>query len=80
MSDVEVEVLLQNIDITKIKNRDSQEVIGYFETLDLISESYQDIEIKESSLKNLHNILLKFCKKDEWHKGKLKYIYNNIKL
>ncbi len=78
MSDVEVEVLLQKIDITKIKDRDSQEVIGYFKTLDLISESYQDIEIKESSLKNLHNILLKFCKKDEWHKGDYKQHSNAV--
>ena len=78
MSDVEVEVLLQKIDITKIKDRDSQEVIGYFETLDLISESHQDIEIKENSLKNLHNILLKFSKKDEWHKGDYKQHSNAV--
>ena len=57
MSNEEVEVLLKEIDITKIEDRDSQEVFGYFETLDLISESNQDIEITESSLKNLHNIL-----------------------
>ena len=43
MSDEEVDVLLKEIDITKIKDRDSQEVIGYFETLDLISVS--DISI-----------------------------------
>ena len=78
MSDEEVEVLLKEIDITKIKDRDSQEVIGYFETLDLISESYQDIEIKESSLKNLHNILLKLCTKDEWHKGDYKQHSNAV--
>jgi len=58
MSDEEVEVLLKEIDITKIVDRDSQEVVGYFETLDLISESHEDIPITESSLKNLHNILL----------------------
>jgi hypothetical protein len=56
MNDDEVEVLLKSIDITKLEDRDSQEVVGYFEALDLISESYQDIEITESSLKNLHNI------------------------
>lgn len=72
MSDEEVEVLLKEIDITKIVDRDSQEVVGYFETLDSISESYEDISISESSLKNLHNILLKYSKKDEWHKGDYK--------
>jgi len=58
MSDEEVDNLLQNIDITKLTDRDSQEVVGYFETLDIISESYPDIEILESSIKNLHNILI----------------------
>ena len=69
MSNEEVEVLLKEIDITKIEDRDSQEVIGYFETLDLISELYDDITINESGLKNLHNILLKYSTKDGWHKG-----------
>jgi len=44
MSDEEVEVLLKEIDITKIEDRDSQEVVGYFEALDIISESYNDIK------------------------------------
>jgi len=78
MSDEEVEVLLREIDITKIVDRDSQEVVGYFETLDLISESYEDIPITENSLKNLHNILLKHSKKDEWHKGDYKQHSNAV--
>ena len=78
MSDEEVEVLLQEIDITKLVDRDAQEVVGYFETLDLISESYNDIPISESSLKNLHNILLKYSKKDEWHKGDYKQHSNVV--
>jgi Fic family protein len=78
MSDEEVEVLLKEIDIKKIVDRDSQEVVGYFETLDLISESYEDIPISESSLKNLHNILMKYSKKDEWHKGDYKQHSNAV--
>ena len=78
MSDEEVEVLLNELDITKIEDRDSQEVVGYFETLDLISESYEHIEINVNSLKNLHNILLKFSKKDEWHKGDYKQHTNAV--
>ena len=65
MSDADVNVLLQAIDITKLEDRDSQEVVGYFNTSDIISESFLDIEITESSIKNLHNILMKFSKKDE---------------
>ncbi|MGD8779192.1 MAG: cell filamentation protein Fic [Ignavibacteria bacterium] len=78
MSDEEVEVLLKEIDITKLVDRDSQEVVGYYETLDLISKSYKDIPVTESSLKNLHNILLKHSKKDEWHKGDYKQHSNAV--
>ena len=78
MSDEEVEVLLNQIDITKLSDRDSQEVVGYFETLDLITESYENIDIKESSIKNLHNILMKHSQKDEWHKGNYKQHTNAV--
>ena len=78
MSDEEVEILLKEIDISKIEDRDSQEVVGYFETLDLIADSHEAISISESSLKNLHNILLKHSKKDEWHKGDYKQHSNAV--
>ena len=78
MSNEEVTVLLQQIDITKLEDRDSQEVVGYFNALDLISESFSDIEISENSIKNLHNILLKYSSKDEWHKGKYKQHSNAV--
>jgi len=78
MSDEEVDVLLKDIDVTKIVDRDSQEVLGYFEALDLMSESYEDISISENSLKNLHNILLKYSEKDEWHKGDYKQHSNAV--
>jgi hypothetical protein len=38
LSNQEVEVLLKEIDITKIVDRDSQEVVGYFEALDSLPE------------------------------------------
>ena len=78
MSDEEVNVLLQAIDITKLEDRDSQEVVGYFNTLDIISDSFSNIEITESSIKNLHNILMKFSQKDEWHKGEYKQHSNAV--
>jgi Fic family protein len=78
MSDQEVDTLLKEIDISKLEFRDAQEVVGYFETLDIISESYRDIEINENSLKNLHNILLKHSEKDQWHKGDYKQHSNAV--
>ncbi len=78
MTDEEVDVLLKAIDITKLEDRDSQEVAGYFDALETVSESFKEIEIKETSIKNLHNILLKYSKKDEWHKGDYKQLSNSV--
>jgi len=76
MSDEEIDVLMKNIDITKLTDRDSQEVVGYFDTLDLISESYQDISVSENNIRSLHNTLMRYSAKDEWHKGSYK-AHNN---
>lgn len=79
MTNEEVKALIfDNIKIEKLVERDQQEVIGYFNTLDIISESYRDIEITESSLMNLHNILMKYSEKDQWHKGKYKQHPNSV--
>ncbi len=78
MTDDEVDVLLKNIQISKLEDRYSQEVVGYFEVLDMIAGSYPDIEISESSVKNLHNIMLKHSTKDEWHRGNYKQHSNVV--
>ena len=44
----------------------------------MISDSHKDIPISENSLKNLHNILLKYSKKDEWHIGDYKQHSNAV--
>lgn len=78
MTDEEVDVLLKNIDITKLTDRDAQEVAGYFDVLDLISEAYGDIPITENSIKNLHKTLLKYSEKDIWHRGDYKQHSNVV--
>jgi len=78
MSDEEVKVLIEKISIAKLEDRDSQEVAGYFEVLDLVSESYPDMDITESTIKNLHNILMKHSAKDAWHKGNYKQHSNAV--
>jgi Fic family protein len=78
MSDEEVDILLQKIDITKLTDRDAQEVVGYFEVMDLISESFENISLIESHIKSLHNSLLKYSAKDQWHKGNFKSHSNAV--
>ena len=78
MSDIEVDKLLQNLKIDKLEDRDSQEVAGYFEILDLISEENDSIRISENDIKNLHNGLMRYSEKENWHKGKYKQLSNSV--
>ncbi len=77
-NDEEVETLLNNIDINQIEDRDSQEIVGYFNVLDLISESSPEIIVTENNIKNLHNQLLRYSKKDNWHRGNYKQHVNAV--
>jgi Fic family protein len=78
MTDEEVKVLIEKLAISKLEDRDSQEVAGYFEALDLISGVYPDMEISEGTIKNLHNLLMKHSQKDEWHRGNYKQHSNAV--
>ena len=78
MTDPEVGVLIKNLEISKLEERDQQEVAGYFKTLGIISESFRDIEITEGNLKSLHKTLLDYSTKDEWHKGNYKQHSNVV--
>jgi Fic family protein len=78
LSDKEVELLIENLDISKLSERDQQEVVGYYDTLNLIGESYRDISISESNIKHLHNTLMKHSTKDGYHKGNYKINTNRV--
>ncbi len=78
LSNEEVEKLLKSVKITKLENREQQEVVGYYETLLIILENYQDIEITERYIHQLHSILLKHSNKDQKHKGKYKTLSNQV--
>ena len=78
MTDAEVEVLIEKLKISKLEERDEQEVAGYFEAMDTITESYKDIEITEGNIKNLHSILIAHSEKDAWHRGDYKQVSNTV--
>lgn len=78
LTDAEVKELLDNIKITKLTSRDSQEVMGYYDTLEIIYDNYRDIPLTESSIKSLHSALLKYSTKDERHKGNYKNLSNQV--
>ncbi len=72
MDDDRVASLLEDIAIQKFEDRDTQEVAGYFNVLELIAESFNVIAVNINDIKNMHNILLKYSIKDEWHRGDYK--------
>jgi Fic family protein len=74
----EVEELLNDIKINKLESRDEQEVIGYYEVLELIYDNYAEISLSESYIKQLHQLLLKYSNKDERHSGTYKFLSNKV--
>lgn len=78
LTDEEIKNLLANIKITKFKTRDEQEVIGYYEALETIIDSFTEIELTENHIKQLHGILLKHSDKDDRHRGSYKNVSNKV--
>lgn len=78
LTDKEVQKLLNDIKITKLKTRDEQDVIGYYEVLELIYNNFSDIKFSESYIKQLHQLLLKYSNKDKRHRGAYKHLSNKV--
>jgi Fic family protein len=78
LSDTQVETLLSNINKTSFRNRDEEEVAGYSDAMDLILSNFDDLEISENHIKQLHSILLKHSSKDIRHRGEYKKLDNHV--
>jgi len=78
MSNKDVEDFVNSIKISSFKSRDEQEVFGYYDTLNLVLNSYDSIEISENHIHPLHKTLLKKSKKDARHRGKYKTLSNKV--
>lgn len=78
LTDEEVEKLLKSVKISKLEKRDEQEVVGYYEALEIILDSHEDIPLTESYIHQMHGILLKHSHKDQSHKGKYKNLSNQV--
>ncbi len=74
----EIKELLENMEITKLKTRDQQEVVGYFDVLEIIYENFRDISISKNFIQQLHQRLLKYSTKDDRHRGKYKNLSNKV--
>ncbi len=78
LTDKEVAKFLGALNITRFESRDQEEVSGYRDALAIILEKHADIPFRESSVFNLHAILLKPVGKDQRHRGKYKSLSNSV--
>jgi Fic family protein len=78
LTDAEVEKLLKSVKITKLTSREQEEVVGYYEALQIILSHYQEIKLSERYLHQLHGLLLKHSSKDQRHKGRYKTLSNQV--
>ncbi|MCK5146982.1 Fic family protein [bacterium] len=78
LTDQEIETLISNLDIMKLETRDKQEVVGYYESLELIFDNYNDIELTENYIKQLHSTLLNYSVKDDRQRGIYKISTNKV--
>jgi len=80
LSDEEIRAMIGGLKWEKMKNRDTQEVKGYYELLQFIYDNYANIDVTENNIKEFHARLMKYSEKDVWHKGNYKVIENDIEM
>ncbi|MFC1825341.1 Fic family protein, partial [Thermodesulfobacteriota bacterium] len=78
LTDSEVEKLLSGLISASFRSRDEEEVVGYAEAMKLIFDSYNEFQISENHIKQLHQVLLKHSKKDIRHRGEYKKFPNHV--
>lgn len=78
LTNKEIKELLNDVKITKLKTRDEQEVVGYYDTLEIIYENYDNIRLTENYIKQLHQNLLRYSDKDTRHRGRYKSLSNKV--
>lgn len=80
LSDEDIEKMLRGISMQKFSNRDEQEVQGYYELLQNVFNSWQDLSFNESLIKHFHKELLKYVEKDVRHRGNYKTQENKVEM
>ncbi len=78
LSDNEIEQLIADLKVNKLENRDEQEVIGYYDVLELIFDNAENIHLTENYIMQLHTVLLRYSTKDSGQKGAYKKVSNKV--
>lgn len=80
LSDDEVEQLLRDAKVRKLRTRDEQEVMGYIETIKDVFESWDAMKFSENLIRHIHAATLKHSEKDARHKGQYKFAPNRVEM
>jgi Fic family protein len=78
LSNREVAELLESIDVRSLRSRYEQEVAGYTIAMQLIHDSFGEIDPTENNIKYLHKIIMQFSAKDSRHLGEYKTHSNHV--
>ncbi|MFA5986971.1 MAG: Fic family protein [Parcubacteria group bacterium] len=78
LTDEDIEKVMKGINIQKFADRDTQEVKGYYELLENIFNSWEQLKFNENSIKHFHKELLKYSDKDQGHLGNYKFGENKV--
>ncbi len=78
LSDEEVEQLLRNAKVRRLRTRDEQEVLGYLDTIKEVFESWEAMKFGENLIRHIHASALKYSEKDSRHKGEYKFGPNRV--
>jgi Fic family protein len=78
LSDEEIERLIADLKVNRLESRDEQEVVGYYDVLELILDNAEDIQLTENYIMQLHTVLLSHSTKDSGQKGAYKKVSNKV--
>lgn len=78
LSDKDVRLLIENLEIRTFDSRDEQEVAGYAEVMEMVFANFDQIDITENYIRQLHRDLLRHSTKDARHRGDYKTAPNNV--
>lgn len=78
LTDRQVQILLNNLEIRQFSSRDEQEVAGYAAVMNTVFQHYEEIPLTENYIKQLHRDLLQYSEKDSWHRGAYKQHPNHV--
>lgn len=78
LSNAEVDAFLTDLNARSFESRDEQEVVGYADVMRMISSTWTAIPLTESSIRQLHRLLLAHSTKDDWHRGNYKTLSNAV--